>query len=158
MRRFLPHWPRMLIVAVVAIAASSALDLASHGVAVTGDVPTGPPSLALPDVPWSEAATLFAGALSIVFVGYSESLASARAMARKHGYEIDTDQELIAQGAASGAAGFVGARQPRRLALLRGCGAGDPVPRHHAGDPDRRRAVAAAHRAVVADLHPPARA
>jgi SulP family sulfate permease len=108
MRRFLPRWPRMLIVVVLAIVASSALDLASHGVAVTGDVPTGPPSLALPDVPWSEAGALLAGALSIVFVGYSESLASARAMARKHGYEIDTDQELIAQGAASGAAGFVG--------------------------------------------------
>ena len=29
-------------------------------------------------------------------------------MARKHGYEIDTDQELIAQGTASGAAGVVG--------------------------------------------------
>ena len=48
------------------------------------------------------------GALSIVFVGYSESLAAGRAMARKHGYEIDPNQELIAQGMACGAAGFVG--------------------------------------------------
>ena len=48
------------------------------------------------------------GALSIVFVGYSESLAAARSMARKHRYEIDVDQELIAQGFACGAAGFVG--------------------------------------------------
>ena len=44
----------------------------------------------------------------MVFVGYSESLASARAMALKHRYEIDPDQELIAQGMACGAAGFVG--------------------------------------------------
>ena len=108
MRRFLPRWPRMLLVVALAIAASSALDLSGHGVAVTGPVPTGLPSVVVPDVPWSEAAALLTGALSIVFVGYSESLASARAMARKHGYEIDTDQELIAQGAASGAAGFVG--------------------------------------------------
>ncbi len=108
MRRFLPRWPRMLIVVALAIVASSALDLDSHGVAITGEVPTGLPSVALPGVPWSEAAALLAGALSIVFVGYSESLASARAMARKHGYEIDTDQELIAQGAASAAAGCVG--------------------------------------------------
>ena len=43
-----------------------------------------------------------------MFVGYSESLAAGRAMARKHGYEIDANQELIAQGMASGAAGFVG--------------------------------------------------
>jgi MFS superfamily sulfate permease-like transporter len=44
----------------------------------------------------------------VVFVGYSETLAAGRAMARKHGYEIDANQELIAQGAACGAAAFVG--------------------------------------------------
>jgi SulP family sulfate permease len=108
MRRFLPRWPRMLIVVGLAIGASSALDLADHGVAITGDVPTGLFSLGLPDVGWSETTALLAGALSVVFVGYSESLAAARAMARKHRYEIDTDQELIAQGVACGAAGLVG--------------------------------------------------
>ena len=108
MRRFLPRWPRMLIVVALAIIASSALDLASHDVSVVGEVPTGLPSVAVPDVVWSDMGALVAGALSIVFVGYSESLASARAMARKHNYEIDTDQELIAQGSAVGAAAFVG--------------------------------------------------
>jgi SulP family sulfate permease len=44
----------------------------------------------------------------VIFVGYSESLASARAMATKHGYAIDPNQELIAEGAACAAAGFVG--------------------------------------------------
>jgi SulP family sulfate permease len=108
MRRWLPRWPRMLMVVVAAIAASQVLDLASHGVAVTGDVPTGLPAIALPGVGWGETTALLVGALSIVFVGYSESLASARAMASRHHYEIDTDQELIAQGFACGAAGFVG--------------------------------------------------
>jgi sulfate permease, SulP family len=108
MRRLLPRWPRMLIVVGLAIAASSALDLADHGVAITGDVPTGLFSVGLPGVGWSETSALLVGALSVVFVGYSESLAAARSMARKHGYEIDTDQELIAQGMACGAAGLVG--------------------------------------------------
>ncbi|WCB95202.1 putative sulfate transporter [Baekduia alba] len=108
MRRFLPRWPRMLMVVAAAIALSAALDLSSHGVAVTGHVPTGLPSVGLPGVGWSETSALLVGALSIVFVGYSESLASARAMASRHHYEIDTDQELIAQGFACGAAGFVG--------------------------------------------------
>jgi len=108
LRRFAPRWPRMLLVVALAIAASSAFDLSAHGVAVTGDVPTGLFSLALPGVGWGETAALLTGALSIVFVGYSESLAAARSMARKHRYEIDTDQELIAQGAACAAAGMVG--------------------------------------------------
>ena len=108
MRRFLPRWPRMLLVVVLAIAVSTALDLADHGVAVTGDVPTGLFSVGLPDIDGGHAGALLVGALSIVFVGYSESLAAARAMARKHRYEIDVDQELIAQGFACGAAGLVG--------------------------------------------------
>jgi len=109
MRRFLSAWPRALIVMALSILAVQAFDLADEGVALTGPVPTGLFSIRLPGVGWSEFGALLAGALSVVFVGYSESLASARAMALKHGYEIDPDQELIAQGAACGAAGFVGA-------------------------------------------------
>ena len=109
MRRYLPRWPRALIVVALSIAAVSLFDLGDHDVAVTGDVPTGLFSVQLPGVGWSQWAALLAGALSIVFVGYSESLASARSTAVKHRYEIDPNQELIAQGAACGAAGFVGA-------------------------------------------------
>ena len=112
MRHFRPRWPRMLMVVALAIVASSALDLSAHGVAVTGDVPTGLFSVGTPGVGWDEIGTLLAGALSIVFVGYSESLAAGRAMARKHGYEIDANQELIAQGMACGAAGLVGGFAP----------------------------------------------
>ncbi len=75
---------------------------------MTGNVPTGLFSVGLPDVGWSETGALLVGALSVIFVGYSESLAASRAMALKHGYEIDSNQELIAQGVANGASGFVG--------------------------------------------------
>lgn len=44
----------------------------------------------------------------MIFIGYSESLAASRTMALKHGYEIDSNQELIAQGVANGASGLVG--------------------------------------------------
>ena len=102
------RWPRALITMVLAILAVQAFDLTSHGVAVTGDVPTGLFSIGLPDVGWSETSALVVGALSVIFVGYSESLAAARAMAQKHRYEIDANQELIAQGMANGASGLVG--------------------------------------------------
>jgi SulP family sulfate permease len=108
MRRYLGRLPRALIVMALAILAVSAFDLADHGVKVTGSVPTGLFSIGLPDVGWTETAALVAGGFSVIFVGFSESLASARAMARKHGYRIDTNQELIAQGASCGAGGLVG--------------------------------------------------
>src|SRR4051794_24657509 len=108
MRALAPKWPRALIVMTLAILASKAFDLAGDGVAVTGDVPTGLFSVGIPDISASDLGTLFVGALAVAFVGFSESLAAARAMAVKHGYEIDANQELIAQGMANGAAGLVG--------------------------------------------------
>jgi SulP family sulfate permease len=108
MRYLRPKWPRALIVVALAIAVTSALDLAAHGVAITGEVPTGLFDVGLPGVGWGDAGTLVVGALSVIFVGYSETLAAGSLVARKHGYDIDPDQELIAQGMANGAAGFVG--------------------------------------------------
>jgi SulP family sulfate permease len=109
LRAFFGKLPRALIVMVLSIAAVSVFDLQDHGVAVTGSVPTGLFSVGVPDIGWwGELPALIGGAFSVVFVGYSETLAAGRAMARKHGYEIDPDQELIAQGAACGASGFVG--------------------------------------------------
>ncbi len=108
MRYLLPKVPRALVVMVLAIVAATVLDLSEHGVEVTGDVPTGLFSVGIPGVKSTDIPALLIGALAVVFVGYSESLAAARAMAVKHGYEIDPNQELIAQGMSNGAAGLVG--------------------------------------------------
>src|SRR6059036_3077898 len=98
LRRLAPKWPRALIVMVLAILASIVFDLSDHGVAVTGDVPTGLFSVGIPDVPSSALGSLLVGGLAVVFVGYSESLAAARAMAVKHGYEIDPTRSCSPRG------------------------------------------------------------
>jgi SulP family sulfate permease len=108
MRYARPKWPRALIVMALAILAVDVLDLGSHGVAITGDIPTGLFSVGIPDIAASDVGPLLVGALAVIFVGYSESLAAARAMAAKKGYEIDPNQELIAQGMSCGTAGLVG--------------------------------------------------
>ena len=108
MRYRFPKLPRALIVVTLSIIAVELFDLADHGVAITGDVPTGLFSIGLPGIGWSDTGQLLIGALAVVFVGYSETLAAARSVARKYRYELDTNQELIAQGMANGAAGLVG--------------------------------------------------
>lgn len=108
MRRFAPKLPRALIVAVLAIVASSILNLQDFNVAIVGDVPTGLPSLTLPSLDSGSLTTILLGALAVIFVGFSESLAAAKESAAKHDYEIDTSQEMIAQGFASGTAGLLG--------------------------------------------------
>ena len=78
MRYLRPKWPRALIVVALAIAVTSAFDLAEEGVAITGEVPTGLFEVGVPGVGWGEAGTLVLGALSVIFVGYSETLAAGR--------------------------------------------------------------------------------
>jgi high affinity sulfate transporter 1 len=109
MRRYLPRWPRALIVVVLGILLATVVPLnAGYGVKIVGPVPTGLSSVALPAIPWSDISTLLLGALAVVFVGFSETLAAARNAAAKHGYEIDVSQEMVAQGAATGAASLLG--------------------------------------------------
>ena len=106
--RWFPKVPGGLLVLVLGIAVSSALDLSSHGVDVVGAVPSGLPSVAIPHPERSDIAPLIAGAAGMLLVIFSESLGAAQNFATKYGYEIDPDQELIALGVANSASGLVG--------------------------------------------------
>ncbi len=109
MRRFAPKLPRALIVVVLGILAATVIPLnATYGVSIVGAVPTGLPSVSLPIPPLDAVGALLGGALAVIFVGFSETLAAARDKASKHGYEIDVSQEMIGQGAACGAASLLG--------------------------------------------------
>lgn len=109
MRRFVPRWPRALIVVVLGIIVATLIPLnADYGVKIVGAVPTGMPSLAWPTTSLSDFSTLLLGALAVVFVGFSETLAAGRNVAAKHDYEIDISQEMVAQGMATGAASLMG--------------------------------------------------
>ena len=98
--------PGALILVVVGILASWALDLASHGVAITGRVPSGLPSLTVPDVSRSHLGSLIEAALAIFLVGFSDSILTSRSFAARHHEVVDADQELLAFGFANVVAGF----------------------------------------------------
>jgi len=100
-RRFWPKLPRTIIVVVLGIVVSGLLNLQDHGVEIVGKVPTGLPSFVWPALPKVPLAEVVLGALAIIFIGYSESLAAAKQEGAKHDYEIDASQEMVAQGAAN---------------------------------------------------------
>jgi high affinity sulfate transporter 1 len=101
--------PAGLIVLFGSIVVSGALDLAgSYGVDVAGTLPQGLPVPSLPDVPLATYLDFVLPALGIFFVAYSEALGVAREFADKHGYRVDPDQELRAQGVANIASGLLG--------------------------------------------------
>jgi sulfate permease, SulP family len=97
--------PGALVLVMLGIAASWAMDLASEGVAVTGPVPSGLPSLSVPDVSRSDMGTLVAAAFAIFLVAFSDSILTARSFAARHHEVVDANQELLAFGVAQMASG-----------------------------------------------------
>jgi high affinity sulfate transporter 1 len=108
LERFAPRIPGGLVVLVLGITISSVFDLASHGVATIGEIPTGLPSLGLPSLSASEMWVLIPSAVGMVLVVFSEALGAAETFAEKHHYRIEPNQELIALGAANLGSGLVG--------------------------------------------------
>ena len=100
--------PGPLIAVIVAISVSWALDLASHGVAVVGNVPRGLPSLGLPALGRHDAAALLGAAASMFVVILAQSAATSRAYAVKYEEEFSEATDLVGLGAANITAAFSG--------------------------------------------------
>jgi high affinity sulfate transporter 1 len=107
LQRFASALPAALIVVGASIAVSRALGLSGKGVAVVMNLPSSLPSLALPHVGLKNIGLVVGGGLALGLVSYAESIGAARALARRRGYEVDADQELIALGGGNSLAGFV---------------------------------------------------
>jgi high affinity sulfate transporter 1 len=107
MHRFTPKIPAALTVVILAILASAVLGFEEAGIHIVGEIPSGLPPIGLPG--WPEGVLLgelVLGALAIVIVGYAESLAAAKEYARKYGYQVDANQEMIGLGIANLGAGI----------------------------------------------------
>lgn len=100
--------PAGLVVLFGAIALSAALGLTDYGVAVVGSIPQGLPSPALPAVPLEDLLAMVLPAIGVLLVAFSESLAVAHEFAEKHGYEVDSDQELNAHAVVNLGSGLFG--------------------------------------------------
>ena len=106
LRFMAPRVPAALLVVAGAIAASAWLDLAGHGVAVVGDIPSGLPSFDVPSPPWDGVLSLVPAAIGIFLVCFADEILTARSFAGKHGQHVRVDQELVSMGAAQAAAGL----------------------------------------------------
>ena len=106
LQRWLPKVPAVLVMVVLAIAATSVFSLADHGVSLVGVLPKGFPPLTIPHVRLSDLGLLFAGALGISLVSLADTISTASAFAARTGQEINGNQEMIGIGAANLAAGL----------------------------------------------------
>jgi len=106
LEKFAPKVPGALVIVAVGILASVILGLDDLGVHVVGDIPSGLPQIGLPNITLAQILGLLTGAVGILLVAFSESIAAARSYATKHNYEVDTDQEMIGLGVANLGAGL----------------------------------------------------
>ena len=106
LQRWLPKVPAVLIMVVLAIAATSVFQLAEHGVSLVGVLPKGFPPLTVPHVRLSDLGPLFAGALGIALVSLADTISTASAFAARTGQEVHGNQEMLGIGVANLAAGF----------------------------------------------------
>jgi sulfate permease, SulP family len=126
LERLAPKVPASLVVLTAGIVVSALLDLQSHGVEVVGHIPSAVPSLAIPDVSRHEVAGLLGGGFGVALIVFAESFSISSRFARQHGYQVDADQEMVAMGAANGAAGlfqgFAVSGSASRTAAVEGAG------------------------------------
>jgi high affinity sulfate transporter 1 len=108
LRRVAPQVPGALVLVVGGLLCAWLFDLGGHGVALVGDVPRGLPTFELPagHLLWDHAGTVALAAVALVLIGFSQTAGDARAFAAKHRYQIDIDQESLAQAATNIGAGL----------------------------------------------------
>ena len=102
--RWAPRVPGPLVVVIGATIAGWGLGLNQWNVAVVGSIPTGLPA---PDVwatSFSDLNALLPAAVTVALVQFMKDVSLGRIFAKRHGYTIDPNRELIGVGAGN----FVG--------------------------------------------------
>ncbi|MDZ4170258.1 MAG: SulP family inorganic anion transporter [Coriobacteriia bacterium] len=100
-----PRFPGMLVGVVASIAASVALDLPAHGVAVVGAIPQGLPAFTWPaTVPLDR--TMWMAALGITLVSIADTSVLSRSLAVRRREDIDPGREILALGVVNLATGL----------------------------------------------------
>ncbi len=100
-KRVSKQFPAALAVVVLGTAAVWLLGLHQHGVRIVGEVPAGLPAPQLPHLDVEAMRALLPTAVTIALVGFMESIAVAKAFAKRARYEVDANQELVGLGVAN---------------------------------------------------------
>ncbi len=106
-RRLVRRMPPLVPVFFLSLVCGLFIDFTAIGVDTIGEIGGfGPKTMEL-DFNLTDIATLAMGALGLSMLIFPEGILLSRAMAEKHGYEIDPDRELLALGTANLATGAV---------------------------------------------------
>ncbi len=107
LKRWAPRLPAPLLLVMGSILLTYLLRLDQTGVKIVGDVPRGLPGFLIPEINLDSMNLLLPAAMTILFVGFMESISIAKLIAIKERYKINSNQEMRGLGLANiGAALF----------------------------------------------------
>jgi len=95
-----PHTPGPLLAVLLAAAAVALFGLGRRGIDVVGPIPAGVPVPRLPELHAHDLRELLLPAFTVLIVGFSDDVLTARAFARR-GQQIVANRELLALGVAN---------------------------------------------------------
>ena len=102
LKKYAPKVPGSLMAVVLGILLVSSMGLDERGVSIVKEVPSGLPSLLMPDLRMETIMKLLPLALTIAVVAFMEAFSVAKAIeAKRRDYNVLPNQELIGLGAAN---------------------------------------------------------
>ena len=108
-KRKRPNFPAPIVVVVASTLVVYFFGLDQSGVKIVGHVPKGLPSFSIPEWSLGSLEVLFPAALTILFIGFMESISIAEWVAAREKYKIDSNRELVGLGLANVTASFFSA-------------------------------------------------
>ncbi|XP_049441316.1 solute carrier family 26 member 6, like [Epinephelus fuscoguttatus] len=104
-----PKLPVPIPVELITIVAGTLISTYTHlncnyTISVVGEIPSGLSSPSVPDV--SLFGEVIGDAFALAMVGYAISVSLGKTFALKHGYKVDSNQELVALGLSNAVGGF----------------------------------------------------
>ena len=132
MSKFVPRLPAAIIVVILGILAVNVFSLhTQHGVKVVGTVPSGFHFVSWSQVSLHDIYEMIPGALALMLVAFSQSVALAKTFAAKYHEPLDVNQEMFGYGAGNlasgGLQGFTTTGSLSKSAVAQEAGAKTPL-------------------------------
>ncbi|MDI7864476.1 SulP family inorganic anion transporter [Rhizobiaceae bacterium n13] len=101
--------PGPVIVVVVSVLLSAVFGFQQRGIAVVGGIPTGLPSLHMPQLSGLPIDMFILGSAAVFLVSFGSGIVAARSFGSRLGDEVDPNRELVGFSAANIGSGLFGA-------------------------------------------------
>lgn len=101
LKKAVPRLPGSMIVLSLGILIAWIIDIEQYGVDIVGEIQDGLPPLSLPDLSYNSFIKLIPTALTLALVQFMTVTSLGNVFAKRHGYLINSNQELISIGSSN---------------------------------------------------------